>query len=176
MYLPSDRFRPRPRSRSQRTGFTLVEVLVATAVLGLVAGGALWALTQANNYASISRLCTGAENAAQNQIDFALTDGPFNPQSAPPELGSLPVPPDTTPPIWTLGQSAAKTVIIYTEPAGVNGQTHSVSGQMVTTVTKYPLTVNGSDLNLYSATVVITYTFRSKNYRVQLNAMRASDV
>ena len=54
-------------------GFTLAEVLVATALLGLLAAGALWALTQANNYASISRLYTGAETAAQNQIDYLLT-------------------------------------------------------------------------------------------------------
>jgi len=47
---------------------------------------------------------------------------------------------------------------------------------MVTTVTKNAVTVNGTDLNLYSATVVVTYTYRSKSYRVQLNAMRASDV
>ena len=46
---------------------------------------------------------------------------------------------------------------------------------MTTTVAKVP-PINGIDLNLYSATVVINYTYRSKNYRVQLNAMRASDV
>src|SRR5476649_167950 len=78
---------PKPKGAG-RLGFTLVEVLVATALLGLLAGSAIWALTQANNYASIARLYTGAETAAQNQIDFLLTDGPFNPQDSPPQLGS----------------------------------------------------------------------------------------
>ena len=152
-------------SRAQLFGFTLVEVLVATSLLGLLAGSALWALSQANNYASVTRLYTGAETAAQNQIDLVLTDGPFNPQTGevPPEL--------------QLGTSAAQTVTIYTEPGGVSGLTHDITGQLTTTVAKcvVPL-VSGADLNLYSATVVVTYTFRGRPYRVQLNAMRASDV
>src|SRR4051794_20577382 len=108
-----------PRSGA---GFTLVEVMVAVVLLGLVAAGAIWSLSQANNYASISRLYTGAETAAQNQIDRIMSDSPFNPQ-----LGQVPS-------VLTLGTSAAQTVTIYTEPAGVNGKTHSISGQMVTTV------------------------------------------
>jgi prepilin-type N-terminal cleavage/methylation domain-containing protein len=164
-------------ARARRGGFTLVEVLVATTLLGLVAGGALWALTQANNYASISRLYTGAETAAQNQIDFLLSDAPFNPQTTPPQLGSE-VLPSTSPPTytWTLGAHAAQDVTIYTEPSGADGQSHAVIGQMVTTVTSNNVVTKSQNLNLYSATVVVTYTFRSKTYRVQLNAMRASDV
>jgi len=146
--------------------FTLIEVLVATALLGLLAGSAIWALTQANNYASIARLYTGAETAAQNQIDIILTDSPFNPQANPPQI----------PPALTLGTSAPQTVTLYGEPDGAGGQTHTVTGQMVTTVVSNNVVTQGQNLNLYSATVVITYTYRSKAYRVQLNAMRASDV
>ena len=147
-------------------GFTLLEVLVATALIGLLAGSSIWALTQANNYASIARLYTGAETAAQNQIDIILTDSPFNPQTNPPQI----------PPALTLGTSAAQTVTLYSEPDGAGGQTHVVTGQMVTTVINDNVVTQGQNLNLYSATVVVTYTYRSKVYRVQLNAMRASDV
>jgi len=158
------------RSRAADLGFTLIEVLVATSLLGLLAAGSIWTLNQANNYASVSRLYTGAETAAQNQIDYLLADSPFNPQNG--EIGSTNE--------WAVGTSPAQTVTIYTEPAGVNGQTHSVSGQMVTTVAKVPdpsiSNAPGAQLNLYTATVVVTYTFRSKTYQVQLNAMRASDV
>lgn len=146
--------------------FTLIELLVATALLGLLAGSAIWALTQANNYASIARLYTGAETAAQNQIDLILTESPFNPQSNPPQV----------PPPLTLGTSAPQTVTLYSEPSGAGGQTHTVTGQMVTTVVSNNVVTQGQNLNLYSATVVVTYTYRSKVYRVQLNAMRASDV
>jgi prepilin-type N-terminal cleavage/methylation domain-containing protein len=168
MYL--DRIESRARGRKRGRAFTLVEVLIATALLGLLAASALWALTQANNYASITRLYTGAETAAQNQIDLFLTDGPFNPQETPPQV----------PPVLTLGQSAPQAVTIYSEPAGVDGQTHAVTGQMVTTVAQVPdpnvPNAPGAHLNLYTATVVVTYTFRNRQYRVQLNAMRASDV
>lgn len=172
MYLARDKS---TRNEARSLGFSLVEVLIAVSLLGLLAGSAIWALTQANSYASISRLHTGAENAAQNQIDLLLTDGPFNPQNSPPEIppelqvGTTCVGTGCTPP------SAVPGPTIYSEPSGANGNTHSVIATMTTTVTKVP-PINGTDLNLYTATVVVTYTYRSKQYRVQLNAMRASDV
>ena len=145
--------------------FTLVEVLVAVALLGLLAGSAIWTLTQTNSYAALSRLRTGAEIAAQNQVDLLLSDGPFNPQS-----GEVPA-------ILTLSPPAQVEtgIVIYSEPAGADGNTHAVTGTRTTTVTKVA-PIGGVELNLYSATVVVTYTFRNKPYRVQLNAMRASDV
>ena len=78
MHLAHPNFTARLRPRF---GFTIVEVMVAVTLLGLLAGGALWTLAQANNYASIARLYTGAETAAQNQIDYLLSDSPFNPQN-----------------------------------------------------------------------------------------------
>ena len=164
MYLKNDHSFARKGGR--RLGFTLVEVLVATTLLGLLAGSAIWALTQANNYASIARLYTGAETAAQNQIDLILTDSPFNPQNDPAQV----------PASIALGLHAPQTVTLYSEPAGADGQAHAVTGQLVTTVTNTNVVIQGQNLNLYSATVVVTYTYRSKAYRVQLNAMRASDV
>jgi prepilin-type N-terminal cleavage/methylation domain-containing protein len=158
-----------PRERSSH-GFTLVEVLIAVTLVGLLASSAIWALIQANNYSAISRLYTGALTAAQNRIDYLLADGPFNPQDG--QLGTTNE--------WQVGAGAIQTVTIYSEPAGAGGQTHTITGQMVTTVTKVtdPAITNapGAQLNLYTATVVVTYTYRSKPYRVQLNVMRASDV
>ncbi len=99
-----------------------------------------------------------------------MGDTPFNPQNG--ELGTTSE--------WRVGTSGIQTVTIYTEPAGANGNSHSVTGQMVTTVAKVPdpamTKAPGAELNLYTATVVVTYTYRGKNYSVQLNAMRASDV
>jgi prepilin-type N-terminal cleavage/methylation domain-containing protein len=153
-------------SHTGTRGFTLVEVLVAAALLGIVAASSIWALTQANNYAAISRLYTGAETAAQNQVDYLMSDSPFNPQSS--EYGTTNE--------WTLGTGTAQTVTIYSDPAGAAGKALTITGQMVTTVKDTGLTTASQGLNLYYATVIVTYTFRSKTYTVQLNAMRASDV
>jgi|KBSMisStaDraftv2_1062788.scaffolds.fasta_scaffold09309_3 prepilin-type N-terminal cleavage/methylation domain-containing protein len=154
--------------RPERSGgFTLVEVLVATVLLGLVASSSIWALTQANNYAIIARLYTGAQTAAQSRIDYLMTDSPFNPQSS--QLGTTNE--------WTTG-SALQTVTIYSDPPDSHGHSNMVSAQMTTSVAKVTdaTIAAGTDLNLYTAKVVVTYTFRGRNYRVQLNAMRASDV
>ena len=162
MYLSSDNSVTGKVARP--SAFTLVEVLIATTLVGLLAASAIWALAQANTYASISRLYTGAETAAQNQIDLILTDGPFNPQ-----LGQIP-------PELTLGTSAPQTVTIYSEPNPADGQSLIVTGQMTTTVKDTAVINNGNNLNLYAATVVVTYKYRNKWYTVQLNAMRSSDV
>lgn len=132
----------------------------------MLSGGSIWALAQANNYASVARLYTGAENAAQNKIDEILSEGPFNPQKTPAEV----------PAVLILGTHAAETVQVYNEPNPEGGTPRIITGQLVTTVSQ----VNApglTDVNnvVYAATVVVTYTFRNKNYRVQFNAMRASD-
>lgn len=144
-----------------------MEVLVSTALLGVLASVSLWALGQANIQASGARLNTGAQTAAQNQIDLVLADAPFNPQ-----LGSGD---GFVPPVLKVQKSAPKNVAIYTEPG--DSTPLIVYGQMVTEVKKVvtPL-VSGRDLNLYSAWVVITYQFRNRSYKVELDALRASDV
>ena len=147
-------------------GFTLVEVLIAVSLLGLFSSGALWTLTQANRYAALSRLYTGAQLAAQNQIDLIMSKGPFSPQDSQwPILNPLkpdgitPTPPDEQvilkPGAWpTLPPS--ETVTIYSEP---NGQT--VTAERVTTVgTDNPAkVVSGRTLYIYYVTVVVTFYY-----------------
>ena len=127
-------------SHSFDRAFTMIEVLVAATLLGMLAAGSIWALTQANNYASINRLYTGAETAAQNQIDYLLADAPFNPQSN--QFGNTNE--------WTVGTGPTENVTIYTEPSGSGGQTHAVLGHRVTTVNNVATSIPG--LNTNSAT------------------------
>jgi type II secretory pathway pseudopilin PulG len=146
----------------RNAAFTFAEIIVSVSILGMLSGSSLWALSQANNYASVARLYTGAETVAQNRIDEILSESPFNPQD-----GEIPG-------VLTLGTHAAETVQVYNEPNPIGGTPRIITGQSVTTVTA--VTATGyPNLNMYSATVVVTYTFRGKNYKVQFNAMRASD-
>jgi len=147
----------------RNAGFTFAEIVVSVAILGMMSGGSIWALAQANNYASVARLYTGAENQAQNKIDEILSEGPFNPQNS------------QVPAVLTLGQHAPVTVQVYNEPNPAGGTPRIITGQLVTTVSPVPPPPGFPNLNMYAATVVVTYTFRNKNYRVQFNALRASD-
>ena len=52
--------------------FTLVEVLVAVAILALTIGTSIVSLTQLNKAAQSSRLYTGAQAVAQNHLDDTL--------------------------------------------------------------------------------------------------------
>jgi prepilin-type N-terminal cleavage/methylation domain-containing protein len=165
---------------TRRNGFTLVETLVAIVLLGLVSSAALWTLTQVNKYSALSRLYTGAQIAAQEQIDLIMSKGPFNPQK-----GQIPA-------VLTLSNGAplTETVTVYAEPYPYAETSPSpapltVTGQRVTTVTDTGLSVSGRNLNLYAASVVVTFYYppslagvtpppRTK-HQVQLNTLRASD-
>lgn len=139
-----------------------------------------------NNYASVSRLYTGAETVAQNRIDEILSESPFNPQ-----MGEIPAvlaltpgaprascahgPTDHIPP----SEGVTGCVQVYNEPNPAGGQPRIIFGIMETTVREVePLRVDGvaTDLNVFRATVVVTYIFRGRTYRVQFNALRSADL
>jgi len=121
-----------------------------------------------NHYASVTRLYTGAETVAQNRIDEILSEAPFNPQ-----IGEVPKV------LIVKNPAAQETVQIYNEPNPAGGQPRIIYGTMETTVKAVgPLNVNGvaTELNVFRATVLVSYNFRGQNYKVQLNALRASDL
>lgn len=165
----------------RRAGFTLVETLVSAALLSLVAGSSLWALSRANSFAAASRLSTGAQVAAQNEIDLIMSTGPFNPQRG--QYGAQRPPQDgpggskiNLPPVLTVGTTVARDVVIYTEPASKTEAARTIYGQMVTSVVATPLSVGGRTIYAHSATVAVTYKFRGRDYSVQLHTLRSSDV
>jgi prepilin-type N-terminal cleavage/methylation domain-containing protein len=58
--------------------FTLVEIVIALAVLGVMASGVYIGFNAINAYAVSSRLYSEAQTAAQNQVDLILSKEPFD--------------------------------------------------------------------------------------------------
>src|SRR3954465_10180559 len=65
-----------------RAAFTLIEIVIALAVLGTMAGGVYLGFNAINTYAISSRLYSEAQTAAQNQIDMILSRDPFDVKAA----------------------------------------------------------------------------------------------
>ena len=62
--------------------FTLVEIVIALAVLGTMASGVYIGFNSINAYSVSSRLYSEALVSAQNQIDLILSRGPFDVKAA----------------------------------------------------------------------------------------------
>jgi prepilin-type N-terminal cleavage/methylation domain-containing protein len=85
MLSPSRQFRPAwciPRASAASSGFTLVEIVIALAVLGVMAAGVYLGFNSVNTYAVSSRLYSEAQTAAQNQVDLILSREPFDVKAA----------------------------------------------------------------------------------------------
>ena len=132
----------------------MVEVLVATGLIGVGLSTTIAALTKFNAFASQSRNATGAYAAAMNQIDAIQSATPFTP-------------PGQIPSVLTLGIQAPETVKIY-EDADSNT---IVSGRRTTTVAD----VSSGGVTIYRATVRVNYTYLGRPYSYSMETLRASD-
>lgn len=147
-----------------RRGFTLMEVVMALAVIGTMGAGCYVGFNSLNTYAISSRLYSEAQTAAQNQIDLILSKEPFDPTKS------------KIPSVLTVGTTTTPNVFIYKDP--VSGNT-VVTGTMTTTVADPGTTMNfagaTTNLNTYRATVKVSYTYRNTNYSVSMDTMRTGD-
>jgi hypothetical protein len=146
-----------------RAGLTLVEVMVACAMIAITCTTFMFVFTQLNQMAMIARLYTGAWAVALNQTDLISTDTPFVP-------ANNEIPSELTP------GTATTNVTVYDDPVSGN----SIPGTMTTVVSAVNSTyANGSvtdTLYLYTATVTVTYTYRNRSYSVALSTMRTADI
>lgn len=149
-----------------RAGFTLIEVVIALAVLATVAGGCYIGFNAINTYAVSSRLYSEAQTVCQNQIDLILSKEPFD----------LTTTPQKVPAVLALGTTTTPNVFIYQDP--VTGKV-IVTGTMVTTIgdANMSMTFAGatSNLNVRKATVTVSYNFRGKDYSVAMDTLRTAD-
>jgi len=148
-----------------KTVFTVVEIVIALGVIGVMSIGCYLGFNSLNTYAISSRLYTEAQSVAQNQIDLILSKGPFDPVN------------NKIPTVLTTGTTTTPNVFVYRDP--VNGNV-VVSGTMTTTVTDpgWTMTYAGStaNLNVRKATVTVSYQFRNTNYSVSMDTFRTADL
>src|SRR5437763_11316323 len=105
---------------NKRRGFTLMEVVMALAVIGTMGAGCYVGFNSLNTYAVSSRLYSEGQSAAQNQIDQILSKEPFDPVN------------NKIPAVLTLGTTTTPNVFVYQDPVSGNVV---VTGTMATTVT-----------------------------------------
>src|SRR2546423_11125831 len=148
----------------RRAAFTLMEVVMALGVIGTMGAGCYVGFNSLNTYAVSSRLYSEAQAAAQNQIDQILSKGPFDPVR------------NKIPTVLTVGTTTTPNVFVYQDPVSASAV---VTGTMTTTITDTGSTMNftgvNTHLNIYRATVTVSYTYRGKTYNVSMDTMRTGD-
>src|SRR5256885_8424556 len=154
-----------PRPIALRAAFTLIEIVIALAVLGTMAAGCYIGFNAINEYSVSSRLYTEAQSVCQNQIDLILSKEPFDVTTNPQKIPS----------VLALGTTTTPNVFIYQDP--VSGKV-VVSGTMTTTVTDVGSTMSfagtTANLNVRRATVTVSYTLHNRNYSVSMDTMRTA--
>ena len=150
------------RVRRRTAGFTLVEVLVAGALLAVLISGAVTALTQLNRSATAARLRTIALAVAQQRIDQI----------------------ETTP--WQMGgtRAAVLTAGTVTEAnVPLNNDSYNASMSLITPYTNLDAQVLSTRTTVITdlttrtlrAVVTVTFTYRNRPYTITLNTLRTTD-
>jgi prepilin-type N-terminal cleavage/methylation domain-containing protein len=165
-----------------RAGFTMVETIVAIAVLGIGVASTIGTVTKMNAIAAMSRNSTGAYTVLTNQVDLFQSMGPFNPQKTNSD-GTAQIPKDTS-----HGSYPTYDMTVGTHNISVNGtnfnvpvyEYRDVSNNLVLVVNG-TLTVNVTDLsaslpNTYQAAFTITFTYLNRNYAYSISSIRTSDI
>jgi prepilin-type N-terminal cleavage/methylation domain-containing protein len=140
--------------RFRRAGFTLVEVMVATALLALTAITATQALLHLNRQAALSRVSNAAKAEALSRIQ-QVSQCAYNPDAL------LPV----IPSILTIGTTTAQIDL---------GSTLTDLGSIPGTATWTVSSVSGSS-NTRSVRSTITYKYLGRNLSYELFTYKSPD-
>ena len=150
------------RLRRGTAGFTLVEVLIAGALLATLISGAVTALTQLNRSATAARLRTIALAVAQQRID-QITTTPWQVIGARPALLTAGTATENNVPLNNDNYNAATSLISpYTN---LDAQVLSTRTTVITDLTARTL----------RATVTVTFTYRNRPFTITLNTLRTTD-
>lgn len=148
---------------------TIVEMVVAAGVLVIFVAGAIAAMTQMNRYAASSRIQTLALAVAQQRIDEIRTIGwSVQPGRTRPALLAPTTPTD---PPATLDPAGGIPVSLNDDP----DNTTAASALDFAVNSRLYTFIRDVGNRSVSASVVIAYTYRARNYRIQLRILRTSD-
>lgn len=177
-------------TRCSRSGFTLVETLIAMGFLGLGIVGIYTALARLNDMANSSRIYSSAFQIVQARADRALSVRPFTPLN-----GADPFITSGTNPIASslmlcgtstvvLGVPCVETVNILIDPDAlrVSGVISPVVTGTLTTIiqnasltTGAPPSISGT-VQLRSINFNLNYTYRGRPFNIQMSCLRSPDV
>ena len=154
--------KPARRLRRGTAGFTLVEVLVAGALLAALISGTVTAMTQLNRWATAARLRTIATAVAQQRIDEIETT-PWQVVGTPPALLTAGTTTDNNVPLNNDDYNSATSLI--TPYTTLDSQVMSTRTTVITTLTTRTL----------RALVTVTFTYRNRPVTITLSTLRATD-
>ena len=154
--------KPTGRLRRGTAGFTLVEVLVAGALLAALISGTVTALTQLNRWATAARLRTIATAVAQQRIDQIET-------TAWQVVG-------TRPALLTAGTTTENNVPLnnddYNASTSLVSPYTNLDSQVLATRTTVVTDLTARTLR---ATVTVSFKYRNRDVNITLSTLRATD-
>jgi Tfp pilus assembly protein PilV len=170
--------------------FTLIEAMVAIAVLAVGVATTIGALTKINAMAASGRNTTGAYAVLMNQVDLFQSMSPFNPQKTNQD-GTVQIPKDSSHgsfPIYDMTVTSAGTwrsisvdgttfnVPVYQYKDPVSGTVVVVQGLLQIQVTDLNFAGTSPSSGPYQALFKMTYTYLGRNYSFQMSSIRSSDI
>jgi type II secretory pathway pseudopilin PulG len=144
-------------------GFTLVEIAVSVALLGLVFATALGSLMVLNRHATSTRLMTNVREILQRNIETAMAV-PFTSASVPAILAITPANGSA----WDEGIAGNDPVNIYTSRDG----TTKITGTLLRIVIAEP---NSVSADIRRVTFRLNYAVFGRNLSYDLTTIRAND-
>lgn len=146
-----------PSALAALRAFTMVEAVVAIAVIGVGVASTVGVVTKMNQFAAQSRNMTGANTILQNQVDLFQSTSPF-PSVLPYGLSADGV-----------THTIAGQWPIYREDATGNP---SVTGTLTIKITQLNAALAP---NTYQEVVTLSYNYLNRAYSVSMTSIRASD-
>ena len=178
--LSSANISARPfQARRGRRGFSLVEVMVAVAILGMLGGTVFMAMCRLHRNAADNRNYASAQIILRNAVDQALTrgweDSDYPNGIIAPTITDSTLPYDSSGSYWVQWNpfseadtwNPAETVPIYSDQMDVS---RNVSARLYRKVQF----VTGTDYLLW-VTMRLDYTYDGKAHSQQMVTLRASD-